>query len=124
MVRQFASTSARLTAPVPSGRPRLLATPRLVVASASKPRDARSRAVPVSQGFGMMNAPGRACNARNVAAFSACVGIAVLLLVPARRLRDGTLPADGGPSRPSREAHMTRIVLALMAGWLLAAAPP
>jgi len=36
----------------------VLAKPRLVVASASKPTAARIRAVPASHGLGMMNAPG------------------------------------------------------------------
>jgi len=55
----------------PSARPSAFARPRLVVASASKPSDASRRAVPASHGFGMMNAPGRSCIARNAAAFSA-----------------------------------------------------
>jgi len=50
--------------------PSVLARPRLVVASASKPIAASSFAVPASQGLGMMKAPGRACSARNSSAFS------------------------------------------------------
>src|SRR5262245_61917833 len=51
----------------------MLARPRLVVASASKPSDASSLAVPASQGFGMTKAPGRPCRARKTSAFCACV---------------------------------------------------
>src|SRR5713226_9091461 len=80
MTRQFSITSARLTELVPYTRPRELASPRLVVASDSKPREASSRAVPASQGFGMMNAPGRSCSARNAAAFSTGVFMASGLL--------------------------------------------
>src|ERR1044072_1858367 len=47
MARQFSRISARLTLALPSE----LATPRLVVASASNPTAASSRAVPASQGF-------------------------------------------------------------------------
>ncbi|WP_245309729.1 hypothetical protein [Rhizobium sp. R339] len=39
--------------------------PALVVAKAWKPIAARIRAVPTSQGFGMMNAPGASCSNRN-----------------------------------------------------------
>src|SRR5215469_11514040 len=46
----------------------------LVVARASKPRSARMRAEPTSQGLGMMNAPGRAWSARKTSAFCAWVG--------------------------------------------------
>src|SRR5215475_8932887 len=73
MTRQFSRISARLTVALPSE----LATPRLVVASASNPIAASSRAVPASQGFGMMKAPGRSCRARKVLAFSNCVRIAL-----------------------------------------------
>jgi hypothetical protein len=52
-----------------------LATPRLVVASASKPSAANILAVPASQGLGMMKAPGRSCRARNIDAFSAWLRI-------------------------------------------------
>src|SRR5512134_734671 len=73
-------TSVRVTALAPSTRPSELASPRLVVASASKPREASSRAVPASQGFGITKAPGRSCRARKVAAFSAGVFMASGLL--------------------------------------------
>ena len=51
--------SRDFTTPAPSGRPRLFDRPRLVVASASKPREARSFDVPATQRFGMMTSPGR-----------------------------------------------------------------
>ncbi len=70
ITRQFSITWARLTPLVPSTRPSELARPRLVVASASKPSEARSRAVPASHGFGITKAPGRSCSARKAAAFS------------------------------------------------------
>src|SRR5262249_24549213 len=49
----------------------------LVVASASKPRWANSRAVPTSHGLGMMNAPSRSCSARKARPFSAWVSISL-----------------------------------------------
>src|SRR5579863_5438751 len=52
----------------------------LVLASASKPRCASKRALPRSQGLGMMNALARSCSERNMRPFSACVGVA-----PSRR---------------------------------------
>ena len=67
------AVSARLIESVPSTRPRELENPRLVVASASNPSDAKSFAVPASQGFGMMKIPGRSCSARKARARSACV---------------------------------------------------
>src|SRR3982750_1021142 len=72
MMRQFSKSSARDTAPSPSARPRALAMPRLVVASASKPSDASNLAVPASHGFGRIRIPGRVCNSRNRRPFSAC----------------------------------------------------
>ena len=72
--------------PAPSRRPSVKARPALVVVSASKPSDARMRAVPASHGFGTTNAPGRACSARNRSPFSTW-------LVPIRRLR--SLYRDG-----------------------------
>src|SRR5690349_8755635 len=51
----------------------------LVVARASNPKWARMRAVPASQGLGMMNAESRSCRARKARAFSACVVIRRLL---------------------------------------------
>src|SRR4030095_8069701 len=87
ITRQLASTSARLTALAPSTWPSMFERPRLVVASASKPRLASRRAVPASQGLGMMNARARSWRARNVAAFCACVGITDLGgLSPARMI--------------------------------------
>src|SRR5262249_6003524 len=68
-------TSSTPTALTPSARPRVFASPRLVVASASNPRVAKRRAVPASHGLGMMNAPGRSCSARKAVAFCACVRI-------------------------------------------------
>jgi hypothetical protein len=66
IIRQFSMMASRLTLVPPNVR----ANPRLVVASASNPTAASSFAVPASQGFGMMKAPGRACSARNASAFS------------------------------------------------------
>ena len=66
IARQFSRMASRLTLALPS----VLARPRLVVASASKPIAASSLAVPASQGLGMMKAPGRACSARKASAFS------------------------------------------------------
>src|SRR5882762_3331040 len=60
-------------ASAPSTRPRAFASPRLVVANASKPSEAKSFAVPASQGLGMTKIPGRSCKARNIRARSACV---------------------------------------------------
>ena len=48
----LAISSSRLTDSVSSTRPRELENPRLVVANASNPSDAKSFAVPASQGFG------------------------------------------------------------------------
>ena len=75
IIRALASVSSRVTAFSPSRRPRLNASPPLVVVSASKPRPASMRAVPASHGFGMTNAPGRVCNARKRSAFCACVTV-------------------------------------------------
>src|SRR6185369_120447 len=77
MMRQFSRSSARDTEPSPSTRPRALAMPRLVVASASKPSDASNLAVPASHGFGRIRIPGRACNSRNRRPFSACQRIII-----------------------------------------------
>jgi hypothetical protein len=71
MTRQFSINACRVTAV----RPSILASPRLVVASASKPIAASSFAVPASQGLGMMKARGRRCSARNNSAFSSWVRI-------------------------------------------------
>src|SRR5262252_2264304 len=57
----------------------------LVVARASNPRWARMRAVPASQGLGMMNAEFRACSARNACPFSACVRMLMLVRSAKRR---------------------------------------
>src|SRR3977135_2103845 len=60
-------------ASAPAPRRSAFASPRLVVAKASKPSEAQSFAVPASQGLGMTKIPGRSCRARNVRARSACV---------------------------------------------------
>src|SRR6185312_4514236 len=52
----------------------------LVVARASNPMCASSRADPMSHGLGIMNARSRWCSARKAAPFSACVGIYNLLV--------------------------------------------
>src|SRR6185437_4708726 len=52
----------------------------LVVASASNPMWASSRAYPMSHGLGIMKACLRWCSARKAAPFSACVGIYNLLV--------------------------------------------
>src|SRR3954452_9597598 len=72
MMRQFSRSYARDTEPSPSIRPRAVAMPRLVGASASKPSDASNLAVPASHGFGRIRIPGRACISRNRRPFSAC----------------------------------------------------
>src|SRR5689334_12130400 len=54
----------------PSGMPSEFANPWLVVASASKPSPARTRAVPASHGFGITKMPGPSCRAWNAAALS------------------------------------------------------
>src|SRR5947199_330837 len=69
----FSKACSRRMVSSRSLRPRLLARPRLVVASASKPSEASSFAVPASQGLGMMKTPGRLCRARNAVPFSAWV---------------------------------------------------
>ena len=50
------------------------ANPALVVASASNPHDASSRAEPRSHGFGITNSCSRACRARNRARRSSTTG--------------------------------------------------
>src|SRR5262245_3441348 len=70
MAATCASISSRSTSP--SRMPCENAYPALVVASASNPSVASSRAVPGSHGLGMMNARSRACSARNACPFSAC----------------------------------------------------
>src|SRR6202050_5490676 len=88
IARQWARAWSRVTAP--SRRPSEKAKPALVVARASNPRPNRMRALPASQGFGMMNAPGAAdsmgaavfagslCRARNFKARSACAWLMIL----------------------------------------------
>jgi hypothetical protein len=71
MALALASVSSRVTSPAPSRRPSTKARPALVVVRASKPSFSRMRAVPASHGFGMTNAPGRACSAWNLSAFAA-----------------------------------------------------
>src|SRR6185312_2318174 len=63
-----ASASSRVT--LPSRRPNVPAEAPLEVASAWKPRPARSLAEPASQGFAMTNARDPACRASNRCAFS------------------------------------------------------
>ncbi len=59
MARMCCSTSSReIRTSSPSRRPRANAKPALVVARAEKPSVVNMRAVPASQGFGMMKAPG------------------------------------------------------------------
>src|SRR6185437_9563121 len=53
----------------------------LVVARASKPMCASSRADPMSHGLGIMKACLRWCRARNAVPFSACVGMDNLLVL-------------------------------------------
>src|SRR6476469_5781839 len=83
MTRQFSINSARLTEPSPSARPSALDMPRLVVASASKPSDCRSLAVPASHGLGRIRILDWACRSLNRRPFSACVGM-VLCSLPAK----------------------------------------
>src|SRR6185312_12553727 len=52
----------------------------LVVASASNPKCASSRADPMSHGLGIMKARSRWCSARKAVPFSACVSIHNLLV--------------------------------------------
>src|SRR5882724_9483619 len=83
-------------ASAPSTRPRAFASPRLVVAKASKPSEAKSFAVPASQGLGMTKIPGRSCKARNIRARSACVR----MLTPfSGTLSPGICRGDRGMSR-------------------------
>src|SRR5438093_685872 len=63
MARAWASASSRVT--LPSRRPSVPAQAPLEVASAWKPRPARMRAEPGSQGLGITNAPGPWCSCRN-----------------------------------------------------------
>src|SRR5262249_21388245 len=51
------------------------AKPMLVVARASKPKCSSIRAVPASQGLGMMKALLRSCKVRKAFPFSACVAM-------------------------------------------------
>src|SRR6267154_6296811 len=83
-------------ASAPSTRPSAFASPRLVVAKASKPSEAKSFAVPASQGLGMTKIPGRSCKARNIRARSACVR----MLTPfSGALSPGICRGDRGMSR-------------------------
>src|SRR3954470_20834772 len=69
MMRTCASASSRVMRP--SRRPSTPAAAPLEVASAWKPRPARMRAEPPSQGFGMTNAPGPSWSCLKRAALSA-----------------------------------------------------
>src|SRR5712671_6062002 len=100
MTRQFSRSSARLTEPSPSTRPSALDMPKLVVASASKPTDASSFAVPASHGFGRIKIPGRWCNSRNRRPFSTWVRMTVS---PDYRANTG-LAAPTGKCNPANFA--------------------
>ena len=65
------TTSSRVAAP--SRRPSVKAKPELVLASALKPRPARTFAEPTSHGLGMTNGS-PSCSARKSAPFWCCVG--------------------------------------------------
>ena len=66
----FPSTSPRPSPAKLSRRPTEKANPALVVASASNPRLAKSRADPASHGFGITNAPSLSCSALNRSYFA------------------------------------------------------
>src|SRR5436309_10980536 len=77
IARAFASVSARLIAPSPSGRPMEYANPALVVASASKPSAASIFAEPASQGLGIANIPGLAWRDLNASPRIVCDSMAL-----------------------------------------------
>lgn len=56
-IRRTASAISVRVSPSPSGRPRLHATPPLVVATASAPADTIITALAASQAFGMTSVP-------------------------------------------------------------------
>ena len=62
--------------------------PRLVVASASKPSDCSSLAVPASHGLGRSRIPGRACRSRKIWPFSACVRMTLFLPRQTQRMTE------------------------------------
>src|SRR4051794_21750142 len=93
------STTSSSVAP-PSGRPSVNAKPLLVVASAGKPSDSSTRALPTSQGFGMTNgAP--ACSSANR---SACDDTEHILAVAVELRR-----ADPGHERELGERARTAL---------------
>src|SRR5579859_8082808 len=83
MAAALASASERPTAPSPSGLPSEKANPALVVARASNPAPARSRAEPASQGLGSRKQPARSCRARKARARSSWVDMGTI--IPGRR---------------------------------------
>ena len=70
--RRTCARRPRRASTPPSRRPSVKAKPELVVASASKPSAARTRAEPASHGFGMTNGS-PSWSALNAAALSNCV---------------------------------------------------
>ena len=95
--RACASASSRRT--WPSRRPSVPAKAPLDVASAGKPRPARMRAEPASQGLGITNAPGPWCRARKRSALSLWLKLMKLLLT--------SMPDHRG-RRSSPEARTSR----------------
>src|SRR5919108_3039918 len=83
--RQWWIIASKPTAP--SGRPREKAKPALVVASALKPSEVKSLAVPISHGLGMTNALGAWCSARNILPLSPLS----ISAIPALAIRDTIL---------------------------------
>src|SRR5438445_549074 len=73
MARAWVIASSRVTPP--SRRPKTAAEAALEVAKASKPTPARTRAEPMSQGFGIKKAPALWCSSWNRDALSDCVAV-------------------------------------------------
>src|SRR5271165_1992059 len=86
----------------------------LEVASASKPKCARSRAVPGSHGLGMMKAVSRSWSARKAWPFSACVGIfCILSHAEIERRGEGGIPSltfGAGPVTREVKERRTSVV--------------
>src|SRR5262245_4439782 len=88
----------------PSRRPREKAKPALVVASALKPNDASSLAVPMSQGLGMTNAPAASCSARKVLPLSMissrlAMVLSLILTIRAGSDKHSATPPGNTPDR-------------------------
>jgi hypothetical protein len=116
------STTSSSGPPARRARPMVKAKPELVLASALKPRPARTLAEPASHGLGMTNGS-PSCSARKSAPFSCCVGgMRHMMRTPTRapfarrRLPHCAAPnsiteGKGGGGRPRRGSSAAGVVV-------------